>query len=126
MAEAKRKLEQTKAKTQLSQQDLTSLKSIQRSQEQKDKQYADFYRDKIAALEATKEAAEHENHEKQASIKTKRKGISVQAEELASSTAQVRWEIEKWQGTLAEAEKKYERVQWAVEEINDTMRTKLF
>ena len=45
---------------------------------------------------------------------------------MASNTAQARWEIEKWQGTLVEAEKKYERVQQAVDEINDTMRAKLF
>ena len=64
MAEAKRKIEQIKSRTQLCQQDLKSLKSIQRSQEQKDKQYQDFYRDKVDAFNAKKEAIEHENHEK--------------------------------------------------------------
>ena len=113
-------------KTDLCKQDLSSLESIVRSQEQKDKQFQDFYNEKMLKLEAQKESLEIGINEKREAIRDKRRIISSKGEELASNTAQVRWELERWQYALAEADKKYERVQQTVEDLDNQAREKLF
>ena len=113
-------------KTDLCKQDLSSLESIGRSQEQKDKQFQDFYNEKMLKLEAQKESLEIGINEKREAIRDKRRIISSKGEELVSNTAQVRWELERWQYALAEADKKYERVQQTVEDLDNQAREKLF
>ena len=78
---------------------------------------------KLAAL---KESLEIDINEKREAIRNKRRIISSKGEELASKTASVRWELEKWQGALAEADKRYERVQQAVVDLDNQAREKLF
>ena len=73
-----------------------------------------------------KESLEIGINEKREAIRDKRRIISSKGEELASKTAKVRWELEKWQSTLAEADKKYERVQQTVEDLDNQAREKLF
>ena len=73
-----------------------------------------------------KESLETGINEKREAIRDKRRIISSKGEELASNTANVRWELEKWQSALAEADRKYERVQQAVEDLDNQAREKLF
>ena len=79
--------------------------------------------DKLGAM---KESLETGINEKREAIRDKRRIISSKGEELASKTASVRWELEKWQNALAEADKKYERVQQTVEDLDNAAREKLF
>ena len=79
--------------------------------------------DKLGAM---KESLETGINEKREAIRDKRRIISSKGEELASNTASVRWELEKWQSALAEADKKYERVQQTVEDLDNQAREKLF
>ena len=79
--------------------------------------------DKLGAM---KESLDTGINEKREAIRDKRRIISSKGEELASNTASVRWELEKWQSALAEADKKYERVQQTVEDLDNQAREKLF